>query len=391
VRPEDEELRKAAEAGNLEQVKEFIHSKKAGVNARGIGEITPLHSAVTNNHLELVTYLVEKGADINARDEYKRTPLHDGHRNINMVTYLVENGASINVHDCWNKTPLHYAISYGSLDIVKYLVEHGANINARNKEGQTPLHCIIYNNPKVRTEIATYLIEKGADVKAHDNRGITILHSAAGEGLGEIVKLCLQKGADINAKAEMNQTPFLWAAGSGNLEMVKYLFSKGADINAKTNDDLTPLLNAIRCNAPLDVIEFLVEKGADVNVGNNQGWTPLHFASLKGNLETVKYLVLHRANINAKALGNKKQLLAAVESGHIANLDKQGIDIINTLSKAGYGVTMLHCAAEQGHVDIVTYFISLNIDASVKTFDGKAPLDLAPENKKDAIKKALGD
>ena len=54
------------------------------------------------------------------------------------IQYLIENGANIEAKDCREETPLHLASSYGKTEVVKYLVSKGANKNAKNNDGKTP-------------------------------------------------------------------------------------------------------------------------------------------------------------------------------------------------------------------------------------------------------------
>ena len=60
-----------------------------------------------------------------------------GHNDI--IKYLVEKGADIDA-TVWNgETPLHFAIENENFEIVKYLVEKGANMEIKNKSDVTPL------------------------------------------------------------------------------------------------------------------------------------------------------------------------------------------------------------------------------------------------------------
>ena len=87
-------------------------------------------------------YLVEKGADINAKGRYDSlTVLHyaAGSGNLDLVKYLVEKGADVNAKGCYDSwTVLHQAAKKGNLDLVKYLVEKGADVNAEDGYGRTP-------------------------------------------------------------------------------------------------------------------------------------------------------------------------------------------------------------------------------------------------------------
>ncbi len=70
-----------------------------------------------NGHLDEVKYLISKGENINAKDNYGRTPLYLAIwiEHYQVVDYLISNGADTNVKDNHNKTLLHYASKYGRL------------------------------------------------------------------------------------------------------------------------------------------------------------------------------------------------------------------------------------------------------------------------------------
>ncbi len=71
-------------------------------------------------------YLLEKGADIHACDDYAlRWSAREGH--IEVVKYLVEHGVNIHVY---NDDALRFSAHFGHIEVVKYLVEKGANIHA---------------------------------------------------------------------------------------------------------------------------------------------------------------------------------------------------------------------------------------------------------------------
>jgi ankyrin repeat protein len=104
--------------------------------------------------LEVVTYLVQTGADIHATgDRDNRTILHhaaadEGH--LDVVKYLISLGAHVNVGDNRGWTPLHMAAFFGHLSIVQFLVQSGADTNIRDKWGLTALDWARqWDNPEV--------------------------------------------------------------------------------------------------------------------------------------------------------------------------------------------------------------------------------------------------
>ena len=164
-----------------------------------------LLQAAADGNIEQVKSLLSKGADVNAKDDYGRTPLHcaavKGHKNV--VESLLAKGTNINVKDNAGRTPLHYAagagwiygVIGGDIGIAKSLLNKGANINATDKVGWTALHYATQVRNKAMVEL---LVERGADLNAPTERGHTAFTLARGmptryrghSAESERVKLC---------------------------------------------------------------------------------------------------------------------------------------------------------------------------------------------------------
>ena len=93
--------------------------------------------------LELMDWLITQGADINARDEYERTPLHYHAQvnNVEKVALLLERGADIEVQDKYKNTPLHFA-EY-NVEVAQLLIEKGADIKAKNNMGHNVMERLL--------------------------------------------------------------------------------------------------------------------------------------------------------------------------------------------------------------------------------------------------------
>ena len=90
----------------------------------------------------MIEVLIQSGADIEARKDYMGwTALHDAARFSNwpwIVEFLLNHGADIQARDDSGNTPLHLAVGFfHDPEVVELLLEHGADMEARNDAGQT--------------------------------------------------------------------------------------------------------------------------------------------------------------------------------------------------------------------------------------------------------------
>ena len=88
-----------------------------------------LWAAVRAGDVKAVREAVEKGADVNARNEYGVTALWiaAGKPKLEVVQFLVEKGANVNARDdIWYQTPLSSAVGGGKVEMAKYLIKSGA-------------------------------------------------------------------------------------------------------------------------------------------------------------------------------------------------------------------------------------------------------------------------
>ncbi len=300
----------------------------ADINARNDYKETPLHKAARHNkNPAVITTLVKAGADINARWKWKDTPLHyaAGGNNLAVITTLLEAGADINARGHWKDTPLHYAAAFNKNPaVITTLLRAGADINARADGKRTPLHRAASSNEN--PAVMTTLLKAGSDINEQSDNKSTPLHYAAWFNKNPaVITTLLRAGADINARDDRKRTPLHRASSNENPAVMTTLLKAGSDINAQSDNKTTPLHHAAWFNENPAVITILVKAGADINARNDYKSTPLHYAAKRNdkNPAMITALVAAGADLNARDRKGRtpRQLAASRDKNKQAFVD----------------------------------------------------------------------
>jgi len=155
-------------SGSVDRARELLTQDPALLDARDEGG-TALHHAAMTNDRAMVTFLLEAGADLNARDDtYQMTPIgwanEEGHEA--MVRFLYDRGAEID---------LHQAAAYGLLDHVREAVKHTRRQVNALMGGWTPLQlATLWGHP----DVVELLLSRGGDPLVRDPFGRTSIEIA---------------------------------------------------------------------------------------------------------------------------------------------------------------------------------------------------------------------
>ncbi|MHA2072722.1 MAG: ankyrin repeat domain-containing protein, partial [Candidatus Thorarchaeota archaeon] len=259
---------------------------------------TALHKAASQGHVEIVEYLIEKGADILKTDGVDMTPLH-----------LAARDGRTRAAKCLLETPvqiperiLNDAMHVGTMSvtgnpvIVKmiedYRVKMAKPSTSGRKDADSRLQEAAHDGNFEDVRLA---IENGADVETIDGRGMKAIHWAALRGHKDIVEILLEKGADVNGKNTAEWTPIMHASMEGHIEIVKLLLKKGAKVNAQTYVDGTALMFASG-NGHEEIVNLLLSVGADPRMkisgsDSEDGTTAIDYASRAGHMTIANMLL----------------------------------------------------------------------------------------------------
>jgi len=168
------------------------------VRVGGDGE-SLLHVAAQVGNAEIVSALISKGADVNARDDDDKTALHWAVANDMeaVVDVLLQNGASTTALSSIGYSPLHKAAWNGSLTMMRMLIAYEANVNLSFDNGRTPL---MLAAEYAQFQACVLLIDAGADINQCGRDGITALMYATKRGNYDISDLLCWRGADAGMR-----------------------------------------------------------------------------------------------------------------------------------------------------------------------------------------------
>ncbi|GAW18675.1 hypothetical protein ANO14919_081560 [Xylariales sp. No.14919] len=167
---------------------------------------TPLHWAVITGNINAVAALIEHGASPTCVDKKHMTPLHamylaPSSSQMQCGRLLIDSGADVDALDSWKRTPLRMAAGFHniSLEFLKIFVQKGADINRRDMYGQSPLLKSIQG----RKEVTQLLLCHGADTEARDEYGNTPVLEAIYRNKPQCLRMLLEHGAKIEEPFEL--------------------------------------------------------------------------------------------------------------------------------------------------------------------------------------------
>ncbi len=301
----------AAQSGDVAALRTRLDAHPELIDALGGGfqKATALHLAALRNQHAALRLLIERGADLNRRD-------------------FPDNAA-----------PLHFAAAHGDLETVRLLVEAGADINGKGDDHEVGVLGWATCFRDVRQDVAAYLLDHGAT--------LSVWTAIALDRADDLRAMVAREPALLAARMTRNQhrrTPLHHAVAKNRPRIVQLLLDLGADPNTPDASGATALTTASQEGAGQDVVAALLAAGARLDlltavnlgrygeaeamlrddpsrIGPDGGDTiALHLAVNKKNVATIRWLLAHGIDVNARRPMwecNHTALHMTIESGAI--------------------------------------------------------------------------
>lgn len=343
---------------------------------------------------DTVSYFLDGGMDVDAKDAYGNTALIAAASNgqEQMVLLLLSRDADVNAANKKDMTALMGAAVNGDYQLAHQLIKMGAEVNARNDEGETALHLavryghrnaaqVLLNgaaNPNIRNTVPVNF----------DNGGYTPLMYAVSHGTTQaqadwaaMTQLLLDNGANPNLTNSHGEAALNLARQSGDQAVLAVLQRRGAK-DTLVYAGLSRVESMLKAARSGDVfkLEQLLQEGADPNAADNNGVLPLLAAAYEGQLEASRVLIEGGAEVNYVPVGLSEFALA---KSHAPLSERE------LMEAAARGDTALHAAVRQGHLEVARLLLERGAEIGLVNRHGETPLLVAADEGRLALTKLL--
>lgn len=356
----------AAARGNIEVV-EYLISKGADVNIIDSHSATAISFAASGGQQNTKIYdaLIKAGSDVKQKSQEGASLLLQGIANdkdFAITNYFIAKGLSLQDVDAAGNTAFNYVAKTGNIDLMKTLVEKGVkyNNNAMILAAQGG------RGAATKLEVYQYLESLGIKPNAVNANGENALHALVRKpNQNAIVSYFIAKGADVNQVDNEGNTPFMLAAGfNSDTATVAHFVATVKNVNQANKKGLTALALATRNNSA-EVMQYLITKGTNINVVDKEG----------NNLAYYWLLSYSPQAFGGRQEGGRPQEQAAPKTdaftAKMQVLQNNGFNIITPQKD---GSTLYHLAIIKNDLGLLKRIEQLKVDVNVKNKEGLTPL-----------------
>ncbi|BBB26731.1 ankyrin repeat domain-containing protein [Amphritea japonica] len=413
-------LQRAAQSGNLDLVKLLV-MLGSDVNLKTAEQSAPIHLAAEENS-EVFQYLIQAGADINTLDVNGASLLQVAllHGEIEVASWLLDKGVDINSrglidteseNDGWSEIPAYdYPVilllnqivatddNQTAITLLQKMISKGANLDVIDRDGSAFVFALLKSNNQplidellpiikqhdvtdsfdnsllhaaIKNDQVNYaasLIRNGKGLAQADKVGYTPVHSAYEKGLFDIVALILEHENSHQMLSLKGESIFLRAYRDGHHKELKQWLAatSGFDIPDINGDTL--LHEVVRRNDAA-YVRMLLSLGADTGVLNDAGRSPFMLA-IENESPELLTLLLGAAKKGNTSLKNSMLLHEAARLGSL-EIVKVLIDAgISEDSRDDNGYLPAQIAVHFGQQEVLDYLVDLLEEPAVTNMSG---------------------
>ncbi|XP_063861966.1 transient receptor potential channel pyrexia-like isoform X2 [Scylla paramamosain] len=340
----------AIQSGDVEEVKdELMDDPETALSTRYAGAL-PIHMACHMRRLDMLNFLLQAGAKVDAMEGLGQTALHLAvfyawHEG---VETLLKYGASPNalcepppgVKGLKIETAMHMAVRRGDLPSTVLLLQHRPDLAQRDSDLCSVLHLAASSrNLEVVRQI---LKEKQINevIRSKESKGNSVLHMAlmtecdavCEATIHDLVKELVQAGVNINHVNLQGESPLFFAAHHRLSHVVETLIGFGADVTVVTRSRQS-LLHAACLQGCATSLGHILKTGQVqdlVTSCDNDGYAPFHYAVKSGSIDCCELLLtngdhltrlnkdgLTRCSVILRQLPSATQLLTRLFDNHV--------------------------------------------------------------------------
>ena len=410
----------------LEEVQQKVKDGNDPAELNQFAFDAPTWAILENNSLGVIKYLLEqKGNEVN-----KLT--HDGRSyifwaayrdNLELMEYLVSKGATTNIIDDHGYSLINFAAVTGqqNLKLYDFIIKHQANaFTNKNRDGANALLLLM---PFLKEdELINYFQAKGLNIHDQDNNGDGAFNYAAKGGNISMMNWLIEHNVEYKKLNNKGGNAMLLACqgmrrASNSLNVFEYLNDKGIQPNIITTDGVTPLMIYAKGGEDIKVFEYFLKNGVDPNATDKDGNTALLNASAGKEAPIIKLLVQKTSKLDAVNKKGETALTRAVQwnsaevvdillksgaSPNVENPDGNNIiyylvesynsgkkedyeQKVEMLSEKGVQLTsvssngnsLLHWAAQSNKLELLNKAKELKLDINAQNKEGLSPLHIA--------------
>lgn len=280
------------------------------------------------------------------------------------------------------ETLAHLAATTNDIEKIKKLLESKCDLNVKNIQDRTPMHIAAYYNS---VDVMQFLIDiDKSHIDEVDNSGESAAYIAAQTDSLETLVLLRKNGANLKTTNNAGNSLIHVAALLNSMKTMRFLLESkcSIDVNGPTLNGLTAAGLAAQ-NNNIEILKLLILHGANLHYQQNeQDYAPIHLAAGHDSVDVINFFI-------QKGVNPDQTYLHGMTAMHIAS-SHNGVNAIVALVEAKadlnkpsvVGITPLHLATAHGNIDTVKTLLKLKANVLAEEMLGNSPLYYALTKKK---------